>query len=54
MLQIAVINESTAIADGPVQQMIPAFSTQWNTDLNAVWGVGAANFVFSPSKHFAW
>jgi len=50
MLQIAVINESTAIADGPVQQMIPAFSTQWNTDLNAVWGVGAAQFAFSPKS----
>ena len=48
MLQIAVINESTAVADGPVQQMIPAFSTQWNTDLNAEWGVGAAQFVFTP------
>ena len=48
MLQIAVINESTAVADGPVQQMIPAFSTLWNTDLNAVWGVGAAQFLFSP------
>ncbi len=36
MLQIAVINESTAIADGPVQQMIPAFSTQWNTDLKRI------------------
>jgi hypothetical protein len=50
MLQIAVINQSTAIADGPVQQMIPAFSTQWNTDLNAVWGVGAAQFVFTPTS----
>jgi hypothetical protein len=50
MLQIAVINESTAIADGSVQQMIPAFSTQWNTDLNAVWGVGAAQFGFSPKS----
>jgi hypothetical protein len=30
MLQIAVINESTAVADGAVQQMIPAFSAQWN------------------------
>ena len=40
MLQIAVINESAAISDVPVQEMIPAFSTQWNTDLNAAWGVG--------------
>ena len=50
MLQIAVINESTAVADVPVQQMIPAFSTQWNTDLNAAWGVGAAQFTFSPKS----
>jgi hypothetical protein len=50
MLQIAVINESTAIADGPVQQMLPAFSTQWNTDLNAAWGVGAAQLTFSPKS----
>ena len=48
MLQIAVINESTAIAAGPLQQMIPAFSKQWNTDLNAAWGVGAAQFVLTP------
>jgi len=50
MLQIIVINESTAIADGPVQQMLPAFSTQWNTDLNAAWGVGAAQLSFSPKS----
>jgi len=50
MLQIAVINESAAIADVPIQDMIPAFSTQWNTDLNAAWGVGAAQFIFSPKS----
>ena len=50
MLQIAVINESTAIADVPVQQMLPALSTQWNTDLNAAWGVGPAQFTFSPGS----
>jgi hypothetical protein len=37
MLQIAVINESTAIADGDVQNMIGAFETQWNGDLNSAW-----------------
>jgi hypothetical protein len=46
MLQIAVINESTAIADAAVQKMIPAFSSQWNNELNAVWGVGEAQFNF--------
>ena len=50
MLQIAVINESTAIADADVQAMIPAFNTQWNNDLNSVWGVGAATFAFTPKK----
>jgi hypothetical protein len=48
MLQIAVINESTAGADADVQKMIPAFNTQWNNDLNSVWGVGAATFAFYP------
>jgi hypothetical protein len=48
MLQIAVINESVAVADGPVTRMLPAFSAQWNTDLNAAWGVGAAQFTFTP------
>jgi hypothetical protein len=50
MMQIAVINESTAMADGDVQRMIPAFSTQWNKDLNAVWGVGAATFAFNSKQ----
>ncbi|HYX74378.1 MAG TPA: hypothetical protein VE819_06820 [Steroidobacteraceae bacterium] len=50
MLQIAVINESTAIADGDVQNMIAAFKTQWNDDLNSVWGVGAATFSFNPRQ----
>jgi hypothetical protein len=48
MLQIAVINESSAISDRDVQGMIPAFSTQWNNQLNVVWGVGAAHFSFIP------
>ena len=50
MLQIAVINESTASADADVQRMISAFNTQWNNDLNSVWGVGAATFAFSPKQ----
>jgi hypothetical protein len=48
MLQIAVINESSAIGDSDVKGMIAAFSTQWNNELNAVWGVGAAQFSFTP------
>ena len=48
MLQIAVINESSAIQDPAVQGMIPAFSAQWNNELDAIWGVGSAEFVFIP------
>jgi hypothetical protein len=46
--QIAVINESTAINDADVQNMLPAFSQQWNTDLRQVWGVDQAAFPFVP------
>lgn len=48
MLQLAVINESTAIADADVKNMLPAFTQQWNNDLNSVWGVGDAAFTFVP------
>jgi hypothetical protein len=50
MLSIAVINESTAIADADVQALLPAFGTQWNKDLNSVWGVGEASFAFNPKQ----
>ena len=46
MLQIAVINESTVITPDAVNSMIPAFSEQWNNELNAIWGVGPAQFAF--------
>lgn len=48
MLQLAVINESTAIASADVQTMIPAFSQQWNHDLKSVWGIDSATFTFVP------
>ena len=48
MPQIAVINESTAIADADVQKMLPAFDQQWNQDLQRVWGVDKASFAFVP------
>src|SRR5271168_195591 len=48
MLQIAVMNESTAISDTEVQGMLPAFSSQWNRDLQPVWGVEDATFKFFP------
>jgi hypothetical protein len=46
LLQIVVINESTAISDADVQKMIPAFTQQWNNDLKPVWGVDDATFSF--------
>jgi hypothetical protein len=49
MLQIAVINEATAIGDNEIQNMLPAFTQQWNKDLQAVWGVEDANFQFLPA-----
>ena len=48
MLQIAVINESTAVADVDVQNMLPAFTQQWNADLKPIWGVDDATFTFVP------
>jgi hypothetical protein len=50
MLQIAVINASTAISDAKVQEMLPAFNQQWNQDLDPVWGVGSAKFTFIPKN----
>src|ERR1051326_7340090 len=46
MLQIAVINESTSISDADVLKMLPAFTHQWNKDLQPVWGVDDAVFHF--------
>jgi hypothetical protein len=51
MLQIAVMNKSTAITDGHVQEMLPAFDQQWNKDLESVWGVEQATFSFVPKGH---
>jgi hypothetical protein len=46
MLKIAVINESTAITSSAVKEMLPAFNSQWNNELNDAWGVGQAQFDF--------
>src|SRR5262245_57494884 len=51
MLQIAVINESTANPDAAVQQMLPAFTQQWNQHLKPIWGVEEAAFAFVPKGH---
>jgi hypothetical protein len=48
MPQIAVINESSAISDAEVQNMLPAYTQQWNADLKPVWGLDDANFTFVP------
>ncbi|HEV2302597.1 MAG TPA: hypothetical protein VGR91_13595 [Stellaceae bacterium] len=48
MLQIAVINESTAASDAQVQAMLAAFAQQWNQDLLSIWSVEEANFTFVP------
>ena len=48
MVQLAVINESTATTDANVQKMMPAFDQQWNKDLQPVWGVDTATFTFVP------
>ena len=50
MIRIAVVNESTAISDAEIRAMLPAFSHQWNVDLQRIWGVGEAKFKFVP-KH---
>ena len=48
MIHVAVLNESTALADSFVQNMLPAFAQQWNQDLLPVWGVDQADFTFYP------
>jgi hypothetical protein len=48
MPNIAVINESTVVADQDVQAMLPAFGQQWNRDLQPIWRVETAAFAFSP------
>jgi hypothetical protein len=51
MTHIAVINESTDIADAAVQKMLPAFTQQWNHDLKPIWGLDTAAFTFVPKGH---
>ena len=48
MTKLAVINESKGIQDSVVQGYLSAFTTQWNKDLDPVWGVGQASFTFVP------
>jgi hypothetical protein len=51
MPQIAVINESTAIIDQDVQNMLAAFDQQWNKDIGPIWGLQPATFAFVPKGH---
>jgi hypothetical protein len=48
MLEIAVINASTAASDAEVQGMLAAFAQQWNQDLLSIWSVEEAHFAFVP------
>jgi hypothetical protein len=48
MPQIAVLNRSTAISDTEVEKMLPAFTQQWNQDLEAIWRVEKAGFMLVP------
>jgi hypothetical protein len=51
MIKIAVINESTAIADAEVQKMIGAFEKQWNRDLAPCWGLEEASFTWTAKNN---
>ena len=53
MLQISVMNESTAVSDADVQKMLPAFDSQLNKDLVSVWSVEPAKFAFLPKGQAA-
>lgn len=48
MLNIAVLNSSTAMTDDQVQAMLGAFAVQWNGDLSTAWNVEDATFTFVP------
>lgn len=48
MIQIAVINESTAITDADAQTMMAALSQQWNMQLAGVWGLEYGSLAFVP------
>jgi|SRR5579862_4439148 len=48
MLQVAVINESTAIDDATVQSFLPAFAQQWNEDRISIWPVLPSQLNFIP------
>ena len=50
MPDIAVINESTGVADADIQALLPAFLQQWNNDLRPVWGIEPATFAFVPKN----
>lgn len=47
MIEIAVINVSTAINDDEVKTYLSAFQKQWTNDLKPTWGLDDARFSFS-------
>ena len=46
MPHLAVINESSVASDAAIQAMLPAFLSQWNSDLMPVWPIESATFSF--------
>lgn len=46
MVNIAVINESTAYSDAAVKALIPALQDQWNEDLAPVWDLEDVEIAF--------
>ena len=41
MIQIAVLNQSTAISDADTRAMLASLHHQWNVDFQPIWGVGS-------------
>lgn len=50
MIDVAVMNHSSAIADEAIRAMLPAFEHQIGRDLRAVWGVDSMAFTFVPGE----
>ena len=50
MPRIAVMNQSSVVTDAQIRRWIPAFRTQWNRDLTAIWGVDPVKMTFHPDN----
>jgi hypothetical protein len=49
MINLAVMNQSTAVTDAGVQSLLPSLTTQWNRDLAATWNVDQVAMTFVPA-----